>query len=421
MNKEKAAKILLSLLVAFGLWLYVITVEVPEGTTTFSGIPVTFSNETVLMEERNLMVTSENVPTVTLELKGSRTNLNKLSNSNITIVVDLSQVYEEGQQKLTYKISYPSDISGNAFEVVNNTPSSITLDIEKRSTKMVPIVVNTLGDVQESYIADTANIELSVDDTPVSEVEIKGPASVVDQITQAVIDLDLTDRVETVLESFQYTLRDAEGNAVDAKLVTTGIGEIDLKMKIQKLKEVPLVVTVVDGGGATKETSDISIEPATIKIAGSEAVLKEIEEINLGSIDLGKLMTDQDLPFTINLPENVSNVAGVTEAVVSVKFPYLRTASYTITNIVATNVPEGYEVEFETKALTVKVRGPKEQVDAMKEADITATVDFTNAQVGSTTFTATITINSTYPDVGAVESYSVSATVREKTDEETKP
>ena len=81
MMKNKILTILLSLAIAFGLWIYVITVEQPESETTYYNIPVVLQNESILTE-RGLMITSER-PSVTLHLSSTRTNLNQLNENNI--------------------------------------------------------------------------------------------------------------------------------------------------------------------------------------------------------------------------------------------------------------------------------------------------------------------------------------------------
>lgn len=403
---NKLARILLSLAVAFAVWLYVVTTVSTEQELTFNNISVSLQNETMLTEERNLMITSESIPTISLTLRGNRSDMNKLSNANISAVVDLSQVYEPGQQQLTYRIVYPEGVSPSSFEVIGQSPNQITLDVEKRVPKEVPVNVVYTGELPEEFTADTSNHELSS-----TVVNIIGPSSAVEEITQARIEVDLSDREETIVESFAYTLCNEAGEAVDAKLVVTDVGEIELKLKIQKIKEVPLVVTVVDGGGATEKTSQIEIDPRVIKVSGSETVLDELESINIGTINLGELTADTQLTFPIKVPENVTNLTGVTEAVVDVKFPDLGMKTLTITNISALNVPEGLRVELDTKALSVTVRGPKAQIEAIKETDISATVDFTDAKAGSASFAAEITIHSDFSGVGAVNTYSVTATL----------
>ena len=53
-------------------------------------------------------------------------------------------------------------------------------------------------------------------------------------------------------------------------------------------------------------------------------------------------------------------------------------------------------------------------VTSLDLEDITATVDFTGAEVGTATFKVTIRCKEEYPNVGAVGTYSVSAIIQEK-------
>ena len=410
MFKNKILPMLLSVAVAFSLWAYVITFVSSEREGTFSDIPVSYQGE-ALLEERGLMIVSEEKPTVTLTLYGNRRELNKLDSSNISIIADLSKIGEAGIHSLRYNVYYPGDIPDNTFTVQSQYPSMVKVDIERRITKEIPVNVTYEGSVQKDYIADKENVEL---DNPV--VTITGPASSVDQITQAIVLVNLQDKSESFMESYRFTLCDANGNPVDAKMVETNIAEVSLTLYIKRVKEINLVVTVVDGGGATKATSDISIDPKSIKVAGNETALKDIDEINLGVINLGELTRDTEKPFAINLPDGLENLSGKTSAKVTIKFPKLETVNIAITDFSALNVPEGMEVEFITEELTVSVRGPKELVKKLTANDLSVTVDFTNAEIGNATFKANIVIGNSFNGVGAMGSYTVSATLSE-TDE----
>ena len=79
--KSKFWHFLLSLAIAFGLWVYVINVVNPESEEIFYNVPVVLNNETVL-NENGLMVLSKDAPTVTLKLKGNRSDLNNLKKVN---------------------------------------------------------------------------------------------------------------------------------------------------------------------------------------------------------------------------------------------------------------------------------------------------------------------------------------------------
>ena len=410
MFKSKILPLLLSVVIAFCLWAYVITFVSSEREGTFSGVAVSFQGEAML-EERNLMVVSEEKPEVTLTLYGNRRELNKLDSSNITIIADLSKIGEPGIHSLSYNVYYPGDIPGNAFTVQSQYPSMVKVEVERRITKDVPVNVAYEGSVQKDYIADKENAEL---DNP--SVRITGPASVIDQITQAKVLVNLQDKSESFIESYRFTLCNAQGDPVDAKMVEANIAEVSLTLYIKRVKEIKLTVNVVDGGGATKATSDIDIDPEVIKVAGNETALKDINEINLGTINLGELTKDSEKDFEINLPDGLENLSGKTSAKVTVKFPELTATSITITDFAELNVPEGMEVEFITEELTVNVRGPKALVKKMTAANVSATVDFANAEAGTSTFKVNVVMGDGFRSVGTMGTYTVSATLTE-TDE----
>ena len=76
--KNKLIYALLSFVIALGLWFYVIAVVSPESEETYYNVPVVLQNESVLTE-KGLMIITQNKPSVTLRLRGNRSDLNKLN------------------------------------------------------------------------------------------------------------------------------------------------------------------------------------------------------------------------------------------------------------------------------------------------------------------------------------------------------
>lgn len=408
MPKNKILAALLSTVVAFGLWLYVITVVSPGYEETFDDIPVILRNEAEL-ENRGFMVVSEEIPTVTLTLSGNRTDLAKVDRSNISLIVDLATVYERGTHKLSYKESFPGSVADDAITVEYRYPSQIELEVELLTEKDIPVNVTYSGNVPADFIADTENVVL---DNPT--IHIKGPDPVVQKITQAVVEVDLAGRSESFTESYRYALCDAQSEPVDASLIKTNVGEVSLALKVQRFKEVALEFEIIDGGGATKDTSSIEYEPKTIKIAGSEAALEAVaDQLVVGTINLGELAEDEEWEVPLNLPGSVTNLSNVESVKVSVKFPELTTKTFMVTNFTPMNVPEGLEAEIVNQALSVTVRGPQELVEKMTEDDISIMVDFSQAQLGTFTVKANVVMGMAYSKVGAIGTYQVSATLRE--------
>ena len=409
MRRTKLYSLLLSIFVAFGLWLYVVTNVSQGDDKTFYNIPVVMEGESVL-NERNLMITSVSTKNVSMHLSGTRSNLNKVNSGNITVKVDLSSIREPGENiALSYTPSYPGDVPSNAFVVESQNPSRIYVNVDYRRTKEIPVEIKWTGTRSESCLYDTENAMLDN-----STVTIVGPAAVADQISRAVIEVDLTNRMESMSESFRYTLCDEEGNPVNAEQITTSVEEVRVDLQIQRIKVVTLTADLIYGGGATEQNTTVEIEPKTIRVSGSEAALADVGDIySVGTINLAELeKVSNTLTYTVTMPEGVTNQTGVSEVTVTVTFTGLKTKDFIIDNIQPINVPQGLDAEIINANLMVKVRGPASQIDKLTEEDITAVVDFSNAEIGTATYKASITFADGFANVGAMKTYSVSATVQ---------
>ena len=414
--KSKIWSALLSVLIAFTLWFYVISVVSPGSTETVYNIPVVFEGETVLTEDRGMMITSdmEDIE-IDLRLSGNRTDLAKVNASNITIKVNLARVYDPGEHELTYDIIFPGDVPNGALTTELKTPETVKLTVEKRVKKPVDVRVNFTGSAAENFMADTENRVL---DYPT--VNVVGPSSVVELIDHAKIDVDLTGRVESISENFRYTLCDADGNPVDVEMVATDVPEIHLDVKIIRFKQVPLMMSLTYGGGAWNDTVDVRIEPANISVSGSEILLEDLDFIQLGSIDFSTLEADTEATYPIVIPEGITNLSERTEALVTVKFLNLAVRELEINQLTAINIPEGMEAELLNQVLKVRLRGPAKVMEKILPEDVSVIVDFSGKEIGSFTIKPTITVRGeAYAKVGAVGTYSVSATLREAPPKET--
>ena len=243
-------------------------------------------------------------------------------------------------------------------------------------------------------------------------VTVSGPQAVIDQIAMAKIDVDLNGRMESLSQTYQYTLCDAKGEPVDAGMVVTDVEHVNLTLKIVRVKEVELTVSVLYGGGATVETAKVAVEPGVILVSGSDALLEGITRLELGTVNLQEMPEDEVLIFPVKLPDGITNETGVTEAKVYVTFPELGVKELTVKDIQAINVPQGLEVQMITQQLELQLRGPKNLIDSVTAENVTVTVDFSQEQAGTASVKAQITVN--IDGVGAVGVYNITAILKPK-------
>ena len=408
MAKNKIYSMILSIVVAFGLWLYVVTNVSQEDDVTFYNIPVVMEGESVLTEQ-NMMITRRSAQTVSVNLSGKRSDLNKINNSNLTAKINVSKIEEPGENiPLPYTLSYPENVSANDYLEASRNPSYIYVDVDLRRSKEVPVQLKWTGTRSEDYIYDTENALL---DYPT--ITVVGPASVADLIDHAEIEIDLTEQVKSISDSYRYTLCDVNGDPVDAEKISTNVEEVRVELPIQRIREVKLAVDVIYGGGSNAQNTTVTIEPQSLRLSGGEAVLEEIGDVyTVATINMADIERSMEQPYTLTLPEGVTNQTGVTEATVIVKFTGLVTKEFTLEKFQCINVPEGLDAEIINASLTIKVRGPATEITNLTAEDISAVVDFSNAEVGTATYKATIVFSEEFPNVGALKTNSVSATVQ---------
>ncbi len=406
--KSKVLTMLLSLVMAFVLWAYVVSVEAPESETTYENVAVVLDGKAVL-ENRGLMLVGQKNFTVDLTLSGYRTDLKKLNNTNITVLADLSQITSAGTHELSYTISYPGGMQNGNIRPVDQEPMHITVTVAEFATKEVPVVTYPHGIVPPNYNVDRQNIMLDH-----SMITVSGPKDVISKIEEARVDIDLEGRKQTFTEVYTYSLCDAQGRALDGlEEVTPNVSTIRATVQILKMKEVPLKLHVIAGGGLTEEMIRITYSQPKITISGSEKDLESITEVSLGNVDLSTLTESGTREYTITLPMGINNVSNVTAVNVTITIPEMETRKFTVTNFEALHVPEGMAVNFLTEVLEVELRGPKEMLAQVKQEDIVVVVDFADAQPGSSTYRAIIQVDGV-EGVGAVAIYTVNATLTEQ-------
>ncbi len=401
--KNKVIAALLSVVISFALWAYVVTVVDPESEETFYNVPVVLDGQSMLAN-RELMIVSNTDHKVDLTLSGYRTDLNKLNASNITLMADLSQITTPGTHKLNYTVSYPG---GGAIHVLEQDPQYIELTVVEFHSKEVPVYVEYTGKLSDDYTTDLQEISLDH-----STVTVSGPKDAVDRITQARLNITLDGRTQTINEAFPVILCDNQGQVVENSFLKSSVVNVRATLLIQRQMDIPITWTVVAGGGLTADMVTVTPDWEAIKFAGSENALKNLQLYYI--IDLAKIFVDSDslasneavLVHELPLPENVTNITGVTEVRLTVKIKpeYARNMEvrkYKVVNLQPINVPEGADIQLNTAQLTVSIRGTREQLDQLKPENIQVLVDLAGAREGNGLYIPTVRIEGV-DNVGAV-------------------
>ena len=384
--KNKFVTALLSLAIAFGIWMYVVSVVAPESERTYMDVPVRVQGSNIL-ESRGLMLLSEKDLTVDLELSGTRTDLNKLSSSNITVIADLSGITSAGEHQVSYSVSYPGSIS-SSITILSPTAQTVTVHVVEWAQKDVPIEVEYVGKLDESFIEDNANVALSQD-----KVTISGKKDVVDQIKKAVVTVDLTGHTTNIDQVYALSYRDENGNEVKLDHVTADTENVTVVLKINMIKTLPIELVINPGDLLEGEYECIS----NIKNVTVSGPAELVQAMNVFPVDVnltGLLMTDQ-IRVPLIPPAGLTIMDGISEIVVDATVPKMDTIIMNLSTeqCMPINVPEGMEVVSMSSAeLIVMLYGRHNRLASLGVENIQMTVDLTDAQPGTAFYLVEIVV-----------------------------
>ena len=421
-GRRRVIYLLLSILVACGIWLYADLTSGPNNaprtkTREFLDIPIEYLYESTLADRGLMLVEDGTDLTIDLTLKGTRWDICSLDRSDIRVTASLFDITSAGEQRDNYTISFTDPKFGNNVIQRENTSFSMAkVNISELYSRTIDVSCELVGNVAESYSA--GQVELSH-----TEVEVRGLQEDIDPISYAKVTLDIgANAVETVSKDLELQFYDESGQILDKSDIHSSVENVRATMPVFVTKELQLVVNLVESPGRRRKNTDYRIEPQTIAVTGDATQLKDVDTLVLENYDLAELGTEASENYTttnypIILPEGCTNVSGVTRAALRIRFKDMTSATVHTENISWLNLPEGKRVELLTNSLAVKVFGTKADVSALTGEDIAATVDLSDYSAASGTYTiqAEVTVNK--GDVGISGIYQVQVTIREGAEE----
>lgn len=170
---------LFSLLIAVGLWFAMVGDQ--ERATTLN-VPVEMKGIPAEYE------ISSNAPErVTLEVQGPASKVRDLSESRVSVILDLSSVGEPGQR--TFTVDQTNVFLPSGVRLNRAVPAQIRMKFEQRVSREVPVRVNLAAPPPPGYriVSEVVTPQM---------VRIEGPESRVREVTEAETDpIDISNVV----------------------------------------------------------------------------------------------------------------------------------------------------------------------------------------------------------------------------------
>ena len=374
MLENSKTRLVISFILAFALWFYVVGQMNPPMRKTYRDIAITLTNEQSL-SDNGLSVLNWSDDSLRVTVSGKRSTINKLSKADIVATVDLTNA-AEGTNKLPIDLKIPENI-----EIDNQSLNEITVSVEERITKTRDVRVQYLGDHPAG--SEPATIKADPD-----SVRVSGAKSIVEKVSYVKAEVD-ADEMPDELSSSMSDLTPVTSGGNTVENVSLSSTQCKITSILYKTRKVKLIVPVRDKSddGYTRTTSCQDM----ITIKGPTADIASVKRIKTEPVDITGIRENMKIDVVPILPEGIYAAEADRDIKLTVKVSkdkakdekskgsQTRSFTYTEDDVELRNTG-AVQFEAEQESIEVQVTGTAKQLAGIKSSDIILYVDLSQIE-----------------------------------------
>lgn len=354
MIRKKLTIFFISLLLAFGFWLFVTIGEGPESERVFN-VNVTYRN----MGEGLTML--EPLDKVEIKIRGNKQRISTIKESSIVAYIDLKDL-DTGIHNLEVEVEAPSFL-----KVVEIYPSRISVYLDKIVTVDKNIRVDFIGSLKTGLIIEEPEVSPN-------KISISGPSKKIETIRDVSITVDLTTINSDITLTSIPKIKDGLGNDISGLSFNPSIVTLNIKVKsILSNKVVPVIPNLTGEISGDYGIKKVSVSPSILTIFGKVDELKNIEYLQTEEIKIGNLTESKIFNTSVILPNNIELKE---ENKISVQIIIEKKISKVVSdiNISIKDINENFNYKIVPESLEVEIYGFISIVNEVKPSDFEAYV-----------------------------------------------
>jgi len=359
---------ILALLLAFVVWITATLQADPFVTGEFANLPVA-----LVGQPADTIVLQPTAEGVTVWARAPQSVLESLSPGDFTVTVDLTGVQVGEPVPLPVQVA----VDNEAVRIEAVSPAQQLVRLEAVDTLAMSVTIDMQGEVAAGYQLLDPSINPD-------SVAVKGPVSVLEQVSAMSGTLSVEGAREPVVAQVLVVPRDADGNPV------TGLEWMPEQVEVQagvrkKLGYKPDVTVIPDLRGDPAvgyRQGSVVVEPSTVVLAGLPSVLDALPAfVMTAPVSVTGATENLTVRTTLTVPAGIM-VANVQFVTVTLEILPIESSRIVTSVIEVQGLRSNLTASFSPNVVQVILVGPDPILAGLKPNDVRLIVDLFGYTVG---------------------------------------
>jgi YbbR domain-containing protein len=355
-----------------------------SGTFTDESIRVRIEQENV---SRDVFVLTGDLGFVEIRYRVANDQALSVSEADFVASVDIS-AYDMERAPEPQQLPIEVTVLRDGIEVLSTTPEEVRVEVDRIEVRSVPV------EVEPGAIPDG----LEIDEPVVSddEVEVRGPASIVERVDRAVAFVSIPASGIDVNEAVDLTAVDTSGQPVTSGTVELDPETVSVQVSVRAIETQTTVAVSPNIQPGTPAPGfaleSLSVDPPTITITGLPEDLAEIGSILTQPISIDGLSASQTFEVALDLPDGVELGPEEPETVVveATIVPSVSSRTFVVGVLCQGEGDNACLPGIDQLAITVS--GSGEALGALTAEDVTPIIDVTGLAPGEHQVTPAVSL-----------------------------
>jgi len=310
---------------------------------------------------------------VWLTLRAPESSWRDLRTDKCSAWVDL-----QGHDAGDYEVPVQASCTDANIRVISLRPASVPVRLQKELSRTVPVQIQLYGSAALGYQVNADQVVIEPE-----QVTVTGPATSVETVEKATLDLYFQDVKETFTGIRSVVARQANGESV-GNMVTIEPPRVQITVPVVQetgFNEVVVRPRIVGSVARGYWVRGVSHDPVTVMLVGDPDVVSQITFAETLPLDITGATGDVVERIALDLPEGASTV-GVQGVLITVTVSAQQGSLTIVRRPIVRGLSTDLTAYISPETVEMTLVGPLPRLEALAEQEVFVYVELVDKGVG---------------------------------------